>query len=225
MEQLVEFYSEKQRVVGRFQSPVKGAPCILLSHGFESSMDGGKWVTFPLWFFKQGYATLKFNYRGCGVGEAKSEGNFEDTTLTARLKDYHAALDFLEEKGVDMRRIGSVGSSFGGMIVLASGDERVKAIASMATPCEFFTLPEEEMNKELECVKEQGLVELPSGRKLDMGFFADIKRYDIRQRVRAVRKPLLVMHGSADELVPVENAHRIYNAANAPKKLEIVEGC
>ena len=140
MEQLVEFYSEKQRVVGRFQCPVKGAPCVLMSHGFESSMDGGKWVTFPLWFFKRGYATLKFNYRGCGEGEAKSEGKFQDTTLTARLKDYHAALDFLEGTGVDMNRIGSVGSSFGGMIVLASGDERVKAIVSLATPCEFPSL-------------------------------------------------------------------------------------
>jgi putative redox protein len=76
----------------------------------------------------------------------------------------------------------------------------------------------------VECDKRQGVVELPSGRKLDTGFFADIKRYDIRQRVRDMRKPLLVMHGGADELVPVEDAHQIYNAAGEPRKLEIVEG-
>lgn len=224
MEQRVEFYSEGQKVVGRFQSPARGAPCIVMSHGFESSMDGAKWTAFPLWFFEHGFATLKFNYRGCGEGDARSEGKFEDTTLTARLKDYHAALDFLEGTGVDMGRVGVIGSSFGGMIALASEDDRVKVLVTLATPCEFPLPPDEELNKELEHAQEQRLIELPSGRRLRVEFFSDIKRYDIWQRVRKMRQPLLIIHGSCDELVPVENAYQIYDNANEPRKLEILEG-
>jgi dipeptidyl aminopeptidase/acylaminoacyl peptidase len=36
--------------------------------------------------------------------------------------------------------------------------------------------------------------------------------------------PLLIIHGSADEDVPVENAHHLYEKAKAPKRLKIIEG-
>ena len=32
------------------------------------------------------------------------------------------------------------------------------------------------------------------------------------------------MHGNSDELVPVENAYKLFRYANKPKRLEIVEG-
>ena len=144
--------------------------------------------------------------------------------LTLRLKDYYAALDFLEGTGVDMGRVGAIGSSFGGVIVLTSGDKRVKAITTLATPCEFPLPPEAELNEEMKRAGERGYVGLPSGRRLRLGFFDDVRRYDILQRVRRMQQPLQIIHGSRDELVPVENAYQIHDAANEPKKLEILEG-
>ena len=224
MERQVEFYSENHKIVGRFQSPGKGSLCIVMSHGFESSMDGGKWDFFTQKFFEEGFATLRFNYRGCGKGEVKSEGEFRVTTLTTRLEDYRAALNFLESTDVDMSRVAAVGSSFGGMVVLASGDERIKVIATLAAPYEFPLPPKEELDRKLRRIVETGYEQLESREKMEVSFLVDLKRYDIRQIVEGIRQPLLIIHGSVDRIVSVENAGWIYDTANEPKKLEVIEG-
>jgi fermentation-respiration switch protein FrsA (DUF1100 family) len=36
--------------------------------------------------------------------------------------------------------------------------------------------------------------------------------------------PLLIVHGDADDVVPVEEARHLYDAASEPKELHIVEG-
>ncbi|PIP48965.1 MAG: hypothetical protein COX14_01740, partial [Chloroflexi bacterium CG23_combo_of_CG06-09_8_20_14_all_45_10] len=37
-------------------------------------------------------------------------------------------------------------------------------------------------------------------------------------------RPLLLVHGDADEVVPLEQAHRLYQKAKEPKKLAIIPG-
>jgi len=42
--------------------------------------------------------------------------------------------------------------------------------------------------------------------------------------VGGVECPLLIIHGSADEDVPVADVRRLYDKANEPKQLEIIRG-
>lgn len=80
---------------------------------------------------------LRFDHRGALNGE--SDGDFQDTTLSRRLEDLLAAIDALGEvREIDSNRLGLLGSSLGGMDVLALRSERVKAKVAMATP---FTFP------------------------------------------------------------------------------------
>ena len=86
-------------------------------------------------------AGLRFTHRGCGGdGEPKADGLMEETTLSGRITDFQAALGFLIGTDIDQARIGAVGSSFGGMVVLAAQDPSVQALALLATP---YLLPEE----------------------------------------------------------------------------------
>ena len=220
MEQLVQFLSDGQLVRGKFQSPANKSPCILMSHGFESSMDGNKWQLFVPWFSRLGYATLRFNYRGCGEGDNKSEGKFENTTLTARIADYQAALGFLQSAGVDTQRIAVIGSSFGAMIILAAPDVRIKAAIVLAAPY-YFPLPSQE---ELANIKKEGYFLLSSGKRLLPSFLEDLPRYDVLRKVKEIKQPLLIFHGGQDELVSVESARKIYSAVSVPRRLEILEG-
>ncbi len=51
----------------------------------------------------------------------------------------------------------------------------------------------------------------------------DIALHDpLRWVGRIKNKPVLIIHGACDELVPLECAHALFRAANQPKKLEIV---
>jgi putative redox protein len=220
MEQRVEFCSGGQRIAGDFQSPAVGAPCVLMSHGFESSKDGDKWRAFAPWFYQRGFATLRFSYQGCGTGDGRSEGEFEDTTLSGRIQDYRAALDYLEGRGVDMGRVGAIGSSFGGMIVLAAGDDRVRAIVTLATPYRFSPIAPEAWQQ----LHGKGYLEISPEKILREEFFLDMEKHDVLKEVERLRQPILIIHGSSDEMVPVENARLIYEHANGPRRLEIIEG-
>lgn len=220
MEQLVKFYSEGQVIQGNLSLPHQGAPCIIMSHGLEGSKDGDKWLVFSRRFYEAGFACLRFNYRGCGEGEEKSEGQFEDTTLSGRIKDYRAAINFIETAEVDVKRLGAMGSSFGGMVALAAQDSRTKALVTLATPIRLHAPTGERLRTQ----QNKQFFELSSGERLKVRFFNDIERYDIGKAIGKLDCPVLIIQGSADEIVPVKDAHDLYESAKKPKRLVIIEG-
>jgi dipeptidyl aminopeptidase/acylaminoacyl peptidase len=215
MEQAITFYTDQQRIVGTLHLPYRNAPCVITLHGLESSKDSGKWPQFAARLYSEGFACLRFNFRGCGSGAERSEGAFEDTSLTGRIADYQRALQYLADSGaVDVSRLGVIGSSFGGMVAIAAGDSRVKAMVCLATP---YTIPQITT-----AVAEREHEELPSGRRLRKGFYDDLRHYPLLEAVRCA-PPLLIFHGALDELVPAEQARTLYEAAPEPKRLEIIE--
>ncbi|MBA7696974.1 hypothetical protein ES703_105632 [subsurface metagenome] len=220
MEQSVVIYNQGRKILANFYLPYEGAPCIVMSHGLESSKDGDKWLVLSPQFYDAGFASLRFSYSGCGEGEEKSEGDFEDTTLTGRVSDYRAAIDFLYQTGIEATRLGVIGSSFGGMVALAARDDRIKAMVALATPYSI-PLPSQE---ELGHIREKGYFELESGRRLGIDFYNDLCQYNILDEVGKIHCPLFIIHGSLDEVVPVENAYKLYSHANEPKRLEVIEG-
>lgn len=214
MDEVVTFYAERQRIVGNLHLPFRHAPCVVALHGLESSKDSGKWPLVAARLYDEGIACLRFNFRGCGTDPERSEGAFEDVSLTGRIRDYRAALQFLQATGkVDLRRLGVLGSSFGGMVALAAETTGIKALVVLSTP---YTIPGPRRAV-------GGYYLLPSGRRLKHDFYKDLRTYDLREAVRRA-PPLLVLHGSADELVPAEHARKLYEAAQEPKRLEILPG-
>lgn len=221
----VEFYSDSYRLIGNLHLPTqRNAPCIVLCHGLASSKDSEKWLTFAHDLEHRGYAALRFNFRGCGWGNEWSEGNFEDTTLTSRIKDFGAALDFLKSTGrADISRLGVIGSSFGGCTIIAANDPRPKACIAMATPYIFG--PTAEM---LKSFRRTGYYENPEAvqsrmSRIKKGLYEDLEQYDMCEAVKRINRPLLIIHGSLDT-IPASDARRLYENANDPKRLEIVEG-
>lgn len=212
-EKLVEIYSHGQKMFGNFCVPHEGASCVIMSHGLDSSKDGDKWLVLSPRLCEAGFASLRFTYRGCGEGTDKSEGNFEDTTLTSRISDYRAAVDFVLKAKIDKSRLGVIGSSFGGMVAVAGWDERIKAMVILATP---YNIPTPKVITDY--------IELGSGTRLKASFYEDLRQYDMGKAIRKIRCPLLIIQGNNDEIVSVEDAHKLYSHANEPKRLEIIDG-
>ncbi len=217
--ELVVFSSNGQRIFGNLHLPNMGSPCIVTLHGLESSKDSGKWPTIASRFYGEGYACLRFSFRGCGEGSEKSDGEFEELSLTGRIEDYRSALRFLQDSGkVDMARLGVIGSSLGGMVAAAARDDRVKAMVTMGTPYKIPRFEKPLIPKDVgDCYK------LPSGKRFKKGFYEDLRRYDILEAVRSVPS-IFIVHGSLDETVPLDHARKLYEAASDPKRLELVEG-
>lgn len=220
----VEFHSDRCGLVGNLQYPHPGAPCVVLCHGLVSSKDSEKWQTFARRLGEEGLASLRFNFRGCGWGDEWSDGSFEDTTLSGRMEDYRAALDFLVGTGkVNIEAIGAVGSSFGGCAIIAAADPRPKACVVMATPYKMRPSPEM-----LKSFQERGYYQNPRAPQPEMSrikksLYNDLEHYDLSESIKKVKAPILIVHGDKDS-IPVNVAYLLYQNANEPKKLEIVPG-
>ncbi len=215
----VIFYSETQRIFGNLLLPYEGSPCVVTLHGLESSKDSGKWPTVTARLCDEGYACLRFNFRGCGKGPEKSEGLLEDATLTGRILDFKSALQLLQDTGkVDTRRLGVIGSSFGGMVAIAAQDRRVKAMVTMGTPYKIPRFNKPQIPQEV-----GAYYELPSGTMFRKGFYEDLRKYDLIEAVGNA-PPILILQGASDQIVPLTHAQQLYAAASEPKRLEILEG-
>jgi len=223
MQRRLEFFIEKQRLVGDIHLPdntTGSFPCVITSHGYKSHRDSEKYFQIADRFPLEGIAVFRFDHRGALNGE--SDGEFEDTTLSRRVEDLLAAIETLSGVSeVDSSRLGLLGSSLGGMDVLLAKSSRVKAKVVMATPF-AFPQPSEEMKS---AFKEKGYYDYDDGSRIRKEFYEDTQRYDLREEIREIGCPLLVMHGDLDELVPRHHAEVLYNAAGAEiKDLKMIEG-
>src|SRR5216110_1503710 len=130
----VQFVSGGLELAGVLQLPdglKKGErrAAFLVLHGFGSNKDGGNVVTVSNLLTGLGYATLRFDMRGCG----DSQGARGRTICLEQVEDTRAALDYLSRnENVDARRIGVIGHSFGAAVaVYAAGvDSRIAACVS-----------------------------------------------------------------------------------------------
>src|SRR2546429_3551988 len=127
----VQFVSHGLELAGVLQLPdglKKGErrAAFLVLHGFGSNKDGGNVVTVSNLLTGLGYATLRFDMRGCG----DSQGARGRTICLEQVEDTRAALDYLSRnENVDTRRIGVIGHSFGAAVAVypAGGDSRLAA--------------------------------------------------------------------------------------------------
>lgn len=220
MQENVEFGSGGQTLRGNIDIPAAGAACVILSHGLEGDKDSRKWKLIAGCLHGLGLASLRFNYHGCGRGRGKSGGRFADSLLSQRVEDFKAALDFLRTQNVDTGRLGVVSSSLGGTVVLAARDPRIRAVACLATPFAFPRPLEQHMSR----YSGNEYASLPSGRRVRTGFFHELWGLDSGRDMAAFEGPVLLVHGSSDRVVPVSDAGRLYESANRPKKLEVIEG-
>ncbi len=190
-------------LAGVFHSPREEAStCIITCHGLYSSKDSEKYVGIARRFCGEDLAVLRFDFRGCG----ESGGQFEDTSLTGRMEDLESALDFVQEKGYES--VGVMGSSLGGTVAVltAAKDRRVKALVTWATPCHLDELFREGGIKSLEKLMQ------------------DIGKYDVIKAVKDIHCPVLIVHGSLDEQVPLSHTKVLYENANELKEIQIIEG-
>jgi fermentation-respiration switch protein FrsA (DUF1100 family) len=220
MEERVVIYNQGIRLFGNLNLPVEGAPVIILSHGLESSKDTAKWRLLSAKLGEAGFASLRFNYQGCGEGAEKSEGSFAETTLSSRVSDFEATVAFLQGTAVDVSRLGTVGSSFGGMVALSSGLQALQAMVLLSTP---YRIPPPDA-EQLRCIRENGYFQLFSGQRLKINFYDDLSRYHLLDTIKNTRCPRLIIHGSQDEIVPPADAATLFRHAGEPKRLHIIDG-
>ncbi len=204
----VFFKSEGQRLSGILHLPDRNSPpCVVASHGLLSSKESEKYIALGERMAREGVAMLRFDFRGIG----ESEGRLEDDTVSRRITDLAAAIDFVLNRPGLGKRIGLVGSSLGGYVSLfkAAADQEIRALAIWATP---FHLDD------LGTKKQEDDYPLPG-----KAFFKDLPRHRLLPVLPNISN-CMVIHGEKDELVPVDQAWEIFQGLGSPKEIHVLEG-
>lgn len=194
---------------------------VLLLHGFGTNHFGLVHLAYDL--LAHGFQSLLFDFRGHGASEG------EVTTLGLReRRDVIGALQYLRSRGdVDPGRIGVYGVSMGGATALLTLEDGM-GVRALVTDSAFATL--------------RGAIDhgfrriagLPPSifRTPTVWFssrFVGEKLDHVLGRVRPIDRikhtapcPLLIIHGTEDDVVYVQDAYQLYLAAEGPKDLWII---
>jgi len=223
----IHFQADGLDLAGELHIPSegKGHPALCICHGIPAvppdPRDKG-YAVLAQQFCRAGFITLIFNFRGTG----RSEGNLDILGWT---RDLRAALDFLHSLEIaDKTRICLLGFSGGAAVSVytAAHDPRVSLVVTCACPADFRSLPQRETP--LDTIQRFRRI----GAIRDTGFPSSIeawqKGFEIVSPInwidRISPRPLLLVHGDADELIPLEHAHRLYQKAKEPKELKVIPG-
>ncbi|MBA7673625.1 hypothetical protein ES703_81828 [subsurface metagenome] len=216
-------------IAGQLHLPGEGVqtpyPTVCVCHGIPAerrdSGDGGYRLLAER-ICRQGFAVFIFNFRGTG----DSGGNIDILGWTRDLK---AVVDYLcTSPEVDRTRLSLLGFS-GGVAVsiyVAAPDRRVSSVAACACPAEFtFFTKGDEPQSLIDHFRSIGAIRDKDFPHSAEEWFNGFRLVSPIKHVAGIApRPLLLVHGSKDELVDVSHAHRLYDKAGEPKQLVIVNG-
>jgi len=237
-EKPVCFLNNDQKLFGILHLPKQREkfPVIVFCHGFMGhrlgARHGGRlFVKAGRTLAREGFAVLRFDFGGSG----DSYGEFEDMTTSAEINDLKAALKFLGTiKQIDKKKIGVVGLSLGGTVAIctAAENQRIRAVASWSGVAfleDVFRvniIGEENYHK----LMKNGFYDItregqPVGYRINKKFFMDLKNHNPIEAIAKISpRPVLIVHGTKDVIVPTENAKALYESAKKPKKLQWIKG-
>ena len=183
-----------------YPSPKDAKGTVVHFHGNAQNMSA-HWQ-FVGWLAQRGFNVFVFDYRGYGesAGSPEPKGVFEDS---------NAALNYVRKRAdVDPTRLLVLGQSLGGtnaIAVVGAGNRAgVKAIVVEATFSSYSAIASDKIPG--------------AGLLVDNTYSAD------RYIANLAPIPLLLLHGTADTVIPYAHAPRLLDKAREPKALLTVDG-
>lgn len=211
--------ADELQISGWFLPAATPGVGIILCHGFQTGRR--EMLSLAMALRDRGFPVLLFDFRAHG----ESEGRWTSCGLL-ETRDLEGAVRYMLARPEVMgTRVGVVGFSMGAAvsILTAAG---VPEIGAVVADSAFATL------REVVASGYRIIWGLPSFPFAPMSlWFAEklvgVKADAIRPLDEVARispRPLLIIHGTADRLIPLRDAHLLYESAGEPKEMWIVSG-
>ncbi len=184
------------RINAWWMPPPPGGRVVIYFHGNAGNLSGT--ATSFAYFKEAGFGALAIDYRGYGLsgGYPSEEGLYRDA---------RAAYARCIKLGIKPNNIIIHGQSLGGAIAANLASQRTCAALILEST---FT-------------DAKAMASYLYG---PLASYSIHSKFDTLRKVRALKCPLLVIHGDQDTFIPTAMGQAIYNAAPKPKSLWIVPG-
>jgi pimeloyl-ACP methyl ester carboxylesterase len=202
-----------------------GDACVVLCHGFTGDRhEDGRFDITARALNEDGFTVLTFDFSGSG------ESDDLPITVAGEVEDLRAALAFVRDRGA--QQVAVLGLSLGAEVAAhVAADEKIGALVFWAP----VTAPSPDptvwySREQLDELERTGLITwgkdvgprrhvVIDGRHLD-----ERRSLDRRALLGGIRTPVLIVHGSRDDLVPLEWSRTALPLLPAGSELRIVRG-
>jgi uncharacterized protein len=204
----IQFTADGFQLKGTLHLPAADNPPVVIGcHGLLSDRSSPKQIALAQACNALGLAFFRFDHRGCGESAGRLEAV---TSLEGRASDLLHAIRLLESRPGLGKQLGLFGSSMGGAVCLRVASERqVAAVVTFAAPVRSLPL------------KRPNRPDASPERSRIASVLRDA--FELGGTLGRVRN-ILVVHGEADELVPLTHAQEIVDQAGEPKRLLVQKG-
>lgn len=187
---------------------------IVILHGSNSVKDNYISMEVGRVLAQRGYDLFTFDFRGHGEssGDSTSLGDWET-------RDIAGALAYLETRGV--QEVGVIGYSMGASAALlaAPAHPEMRAIVSDSAFAKLMTIVERQGSRSnpLAFLFNPGVILMSR-----LIFGADLVGNEPKRAVAALgSRPLLLIHSSGDDLIPLSEAYELQSAGAGNPNLEL----
>ncbi|NKB46647.1 MAG: alpha/beta fold hydrolase [Legionellales bacterium] len=207
----------REPLSARIDWPVGGAPkaFALFAHCFSCGIDLSTVSRISRALSEENIALFRFDFTGIG----SSGGDFANTNFSSNVQDLIAASQFMSQQFTPPQIL--LGHSLGGAAVLSAAEHipSANAIATIGAPFAVNHV-EHLFAHALEDIRQQGQAKVQIADRtftIKKQFLDDLEQQTIVDKIGRLKRALLVMHSPVDEVVSIDNARRIYEAAKHPK--------
>lgn len=220
---------------GAIDAPARPAgrlPHVILMHGFKGFMDWGFFPAIARRIAEHGFAAVRYNASGSGIGEdlesfTETEA-FARNTLSREIEDLEKVREWIRDENladIDPDRASLLGHSRGGGLALIHAAEQgdCRCVVTWAAVATFDRFDEDA--KAL--WREHGSLPIVNARtgqelRLDLTALEDLEanrdRFDVPSACRRLKTPVLIVHGTADESVPIQESRILAAAIDLPNR-------
>ena len=194
-------------------------PLVIIIHGFTGHTEERHILAVSDALLELGFATLRVDMYGHGTsdGEFRSHTLFKWMTNAMTVIDYARGLDFVTDLYL-------LGHSQGGLTVMLAGALKRDVIRAIVPMSPAAMIPEAAragcvLGMQFDPDRVPESFTLSNGMTLGGNYIRAAQTIRVEDAVRAFRGPVLIVHGDADETVPVQVG---IDAANAYANAKLV---
>ena len=191
---------------------------LIIGHGVTGNKDRPWAEALANAVAASGTPALRFSFSGNG----DSEGDFRDSTISKEVQDLSAVIDAASAEGYD--EIVFAGHSMGGAVgvIAAAQDDRIARLISLAGMVYTRKFAEVEFG---DATPDQGFMWDDEDCPLSKTYVEDMNAIgDVLDRAPQITVPWLLIHGSEDDVVPIQESRDIMPKAGGPTEFVEIPG-